>query len=106
VIEPQRGDMSERFLTHLPLRTHPGKNPICERVNGTLRRECLNHVIILNETHLRAVLTDYIDNYYNIARTHMSLNKDSPVSRPVRPHGKIVSNPILGSLHHVYTRVA
>jgi transposase InsO family protein len=67
----------------------PWQNPVCERVNGTLRRECLNHVIILNENHLRAVLTDYIDNYYNVARTHMSLNKDSPVPRPVQPHGQI-----------------
>lgn len=74
--------------------------------NGALRRECLNHVIILNKRHLRSVLTDYIDNYYNVARTHMSLNKDSPVPRPVQTEGKIVSKPILGGLHHIYTRVA
>ncbi len=84
----------------------PWQNPIAERVNGTLRRECLDHVIILNENHLRAVLDEYINNYYNVSRTHMSLNKDSPVPRPVQPQGKIVSNPILGGLHHVYTRVA
>jgi hypothetical protein len=47
------------------------------------------------------VLTDYIDDYYNNARTHMSLNKDSPVPRPVQPHGKIISKSILGGLHHV-----
>ena len=52
------------------------------------------------------MLTDYIDNYYNVARTHMSLNKDSPVSRSVQPEGKIISTPILGGLHHIYTRVA
>jgi hypothetical protein len=52
------------------------------------------------------VLTEYINNYYNVARTHMSLNKDSPVSRPVQPQGKIASKPILGGLHHIYTRVA
>jgi hypothetical protein len=66
----------------------------------------LDHIVILSENHLRAVLTDYIDNYYNIARTHMSLNKDSPVPRPVQTHGKIVSKSILGGLHHIYSRVA
>lgn len=94
-------------LKDTPTASHsPWQNPIAERVNGTLRRECLDHVIILSENHLRAVLTDYIDNYYNISRTHMSLNKDSPVPRPVQPQGKITSKPILGGLHHIYTRVA
>jgi hypothetical protein len=84
----------------------PWQNPIAERVMGTLRRECLDHIIILNEKHLRSVLSEYIDGYYNVSRTHMSLNKDSPIHRPVQTHGKIVSKPILGGLHHVYTRVA
>jgi transposase InsO family protein len=98
----------KRFgLKDTPTAPHsPWQNPIAERINGTLRRECLNHIIILNETHLRAVLTEYIDNYYNVARTHLSLNKDSPVPRPVQSHGKIVSKPILGGLHHIYFRVA
>ncbi len=52
------------------------------------------------------MLTDYIDNYYNVARTHMSLNKDSPVHRPVQPEGKIIGKSILGGLHHIYSRVA
>jgi hypothetical protein len=115
VIRDNDAIFSEEFKQHIkrlgledtPTAPHsPWQNPICERVNGTLRRECLDHVIILNEKHLRAVLTDYIDNYYNVARTHMSLNKDSPVPRPVQPHGKIICKPILGGLHHVYTRVA
>ncbi len=84
----------------------PWQNPICERVIGTLRRECLDHMIILNEKHLHSVLDEYINNYYNISRTHMSLEKDSPVHRPVQASGKIVSKPILGGLHHVYSRVA
>ena len=84
----------------------PWQNPFAERVMGTLCRECLDHIIILSENHLRAVLADYIDNYYNVARTHMSLNKDSPVPRPVQAEGKIVSKPILNGLHHIYTRVA
>jgi hypothetical protein len=49
---------------------------------------------------------DYIGNYYYVARTHMSLNKDTPVPRPIQTEGKIISKPILGGLHHIYTRVA
>jgi len=55
----------------------PWQNPIAERVLGTLRRECLDHVIILNEKHLHSVLDEYINDYYNISRTHMSLEKDA-----------------------------
>ena len=84
----------------------PWQNPIAERVLGTLRRECLDHMIVLNEKHLHQVLDEYINDYYNISRTRMSLDKDSPVSRPVQTNGKIVSKPILGGLHHVYRRVA
>jgi transposase InsO family protein len=84
----------------------PWQNPVCERVHGTLRRECLDHMIILNEKHFRSVLDDYINNYYNISRTHMSLEKDAPVHRPAQTEGKIVNAPILGGLHHVYHRVA
>jgi transposase InsO family protein len=84
----------------------PWQNPIAERVIGTLRRECLDHMIILNEKHLHNVLNEYIHEYYNVSRTHMSLEKDSPVPRPVQVNGRIVSKPILGGLHHVYSRVA
>jgi len=84
----------------------PWQNPICERVIGTLRRECLDHIIILNEKHLYNVLHEYIFEYYNVSRTHMSLEKDSPEHRPIQKDGKIVSKPILGGLHHVYSRVA
>jgi len=84
----------------------PWQNPFCERVIGTLRRECLDHMIILNEKHLHNVLHEYICEYYNVSRTHMSLHKDSPVHRPAQTEGKIVSKPILGGLHHVYSRVA
>ena len=84
----------------------PWQNPICERVIGTLRRECLDHMIILSEKHLHDILHEYIFEYYNISRTHMSLEKDSPVHRPMQTEGKIISKPILGGLHHVYSRVA
>ena len=73
---------------------------------GTLRRECLDHMIILNEKHLYHVLHEYIFEYYNISRTHMSLAKDSPEPRPIQKDGKIISKPILGGLHHVYSRAA
>ena len=84
----------------------PWQNPICERVNGTLRRECLDHVIIFNEKHLHNILKEYIYEYYNPSRTHMSLGKDAPEYRTVQTEGKIVSKPILGGLHHIYSRAA
>jgi len=82
------------------------QNPICERVIGTLRRECLNHMIILNEKHLHDILNEYIFDYYNVSRTHMSLEKDSPEHRPIQKYGNIVSKSILGGLHHIYSRAA
>ena len=84
----------------------PWQNPFAERVIGTLRRECLDHMIILNEKHLYNILHEYIFEYYNVSRTHMSLEKDSPEHRPIQKDGKIVSKPILSGLHHVYSRVA
>jgi transposase InsO family protein len=83
----------------------PWQNPVCERVIGTLRRECLDHIIVLNEKHLHSILTEFVE-YYNSSRTHMSLEKDSPVHRAVQNEGQIVSQPVLGGLHHVYRRVA
>ena len=82
----------------------PWQNPICERVIGTLRRECLNHCIILNERHLKRILKEFIDDYYNKHRTHLSLQRDCPVPKPIDPpdNGKVVSLPILGGLHHRY----
>ncbi len=63
-------------------------------------------MIILNEKHLHDVLHEYIFEYYNVARTHMSLEKDSPEHRLIQKDGKVVSKPILGGLHHIYSRVA
>jgi len=59
----------------------------------------------LNEKHLASVLTEYVD-YYNSGRTHLSLEKDSPVHRPKQTAGKIIKKPVLGGLHHIYSRVA
>src|SRR5450759_2729507 len=80
------------------------QNGFAERLIGSIRRECLDHIIVLGEQHLRRILKNYAD-YYNGVRTHRSLNKDAPVSRQVQRTGFIRSHPILGGLHHHYVRV-
>jgi putative transposase len=82
-------------------------NAYIERLIGSIRRECLDHLIILNETGLRRILKSYFD-YYERSRTHLSLGKDAPVSRPIQPveEGRIVAIPQVGGLHHRYERVA
>ncbi|MFH0301574.1 hypothetical protein AAFX91_31030 [Bradyrhizobium sp. 31Argb] len=70
---------------------------------GSIRRECVDHIIVLGEAHLRRILRSYAD-YYNRVRTHRSLNKDAPVFRPVQQTGVISSRAILGGLHHHYAR--
>jgi transposase InsO family protein len=79
----------------------PWQNAFAERLIGSIRRECVDHVIVLGEAHLRRVLKSYAD-YYNNFRTHRSLNKDPPVSRPAQRIGSIKSHAILGGLHHHY----
>ena len=81
----------------------PWQNGFAERLIGSIRRECLDHIIVLGEMHLRRVLKSYAD-YYNCVRTHRSLNKDAPVSRPVQRTGVISSRVSLGGLHHHYAR--
>jgi putative transposase len=85
----------------------PWQNPYVERLIGTLRRECLDHVVVLNETHLRRLLRDYLA-YYHRVRTHLSLEKDSPEPRLTErlDQGRIVETPMVGGLHHRYTRQA
>jgi transposase InsO family protein len=82
----------------------PWQNPYAERLIGTLRRDCLDHVLILGARHLRQVLAAY-SAYYNERRTHLSLNKDSPSARAIQRHGAIVTTPILSGLHHTYARI-
>lgn len=82
----------------------PWQNGIAERLIGSIRRECVDHVIVVGEAHLRRTLRSYA-RYYNDIRTHRSLDKDAPVSRPVQRIGSIKSHAILGGLHHHYVRV-
>ena len=82
-------------------------NAYVERVIGSLRRECLDHVIVVNAAGLHRVLTDYVAHYMR-ARTHLALGKDAPITRPIMPPsaGRIVATPHVGGLHHRYDRVA
>jgi transposase InsO family protein len=85
----------------------PWQNPYVERVIGSIRRECLDHVIVLSERQLRRILASYLD-YYHRSRTHLALSKDSPVPRPIQPaqSGKVIAFPQVGGLHHRYERLA
>ena len=83
----------------------PWQNGYCERVIGSIRRECLDHLIIVNESHLRNSLKRY-SHYYRTQRTHLGLNKDSPEPRQVQAHGEIERVAVANGLHHFYCRSA
>jgi putative transposase len=85
----------------------PWQNPHAERLVGAVRRECLDHVIVLGEPHLRRILKSYFA-YYHRSRTHLSLGREAPEPRPVHPPsmGKVVALPEVGGLHHRYERIA
>jgi transposase InsO family protein len=85
----------------------PWQNPFAERLIGSIRRECLDHVLVLSERHLRGILTRYFT-YYHRARTHLALEKDAPCVRPTEPPelGTVVQIPEVGGLHHRYVRRA
>jgi len=82
----------------------PWQNGYAERLIGSIKRECLDHVIIIGERHLRHILRSY-QQYYNDTRTHLSLAKDSPLTRSVQAVGRILPLPVLGGLHHHYVRI-
>jgi transposase InsO family protein len=82
----------------------PWQNRFVEQLIGSILRECIDHIIVLGEMHLRRVLKSYAD-YHNRVRTHRSLKKYAPVSRPVQRTSVISSRAILGGLHHRYARV-
>jgi Integrase core domain len=74
-----------------------------ERLIGSIRRECLDHIVVVGEQHLRHILMSYME-YYNAVRTHLSLGKDAPVRRIIQRAGRIEARPVLGGLHHQYLR--
>src|SRR6202051_2843805 len=82
----------------------PWQNGVVERLIGSIRRECVDHIIVLGEAHLRRILKSYA-RYYNETRTHLALDKDAPLSRTVKRAGRILCRPILGGLHHEYARI-
>jgi putative transposase len=83
----------------------PWQNAFAERLIGSIRRECLDHVVVLNERHLRRLLKKYLT-YYHGSRTHLGLGKDAPEPRAVMSQGKILAIPQVGGLHHRYERRA
>ncbi|MBM4092615.1 MAG: transposase [Planctomycetes bacterium] len=85
----------------------PWQNPYCERVIGSIRSECLDHVIVLNERHLCRILSEYFD-YYHTWGPHLSVDRNSPTPREVElpSQGKVVSTQQVGGLRHRYSRAA
>jgi len=82
----------------------PWQNAYAERLIGSIRRECIDHIVVVGERHLRHVLLSYKE-FYNDTRTHLALNKDAPMSRAAQTAGRIICHPILGGLHHQYGRI-
>src|SRR6266566_4649359 len=78
--------------------------PRTRKANNRLRRECLDHMVIFGETHLRRILSAYAV-YYNQSRTHLALNKDCPLERTIQRFGSVVAIPVLAGLHHQYARM-
>ena len=108
--DPSYGETFKRRLHAMGIRDRPTsfrspwQNGYVERVIGSIRRECLDHVIVRDEAHLRRVLDAY-SLYCNATRTHLSLSKDSPNRRPVQRRGSIITTGVLGGLHHQYDRI-
>jgi transposase InsO family protein len=104
------GDVFLRRLRAMGIRDRPiaprspWQNGCAERLIGSIRRDCLDHVVVFGEQHLRHLLHSY-QKYYNEARTHLSLNKDARIPRAVQTVGRTLAVPILGGLHHQYIRV-
>ena len=82
----------------------PWQNGHVERLIGSIRRECLDHMLVFGEAHLRHILKAYAS-YYNEVRTHLSLDKDAPAFRRAQSVGSVAAFPLLGGLHHHYVRV-
>jgi transposase InsO family protein len=104
------GQAVTKRLAPMGIRDHPTaprspwQNEQAERLIGSIRRECLDHILVFGETHLRRILAAYTA-YYNGFRTHLSVGKDSQGRRPVQRLGQLAAQPILGGLHHHYCRI-
>jgi transposase InsO family protein len=104
------GQAVTKRLAAMGIRDHPTapqspwQNGHAERLIGSIRRECLDHIVTFGEAHLRRILAAYAG-YYNGVRTHLSLDKDSPGHRPVQRLGQLAAQPVLGGLHHQYCRI-
>jgi transposase InsO family protein len=104
------GHLFQRRVRSMGIRDHPitpnspWQNGYVERVIGSIRRECLDHLIVFRAAHLQRILDHYVD-YYNSVRTHLALKKDAPISRPKCSVGSVQARPVLGGLHHEYVRI-
>jgi transposase InsO family protein len=104
------GHAVTRRLAAMGIRDHPTaprspwQNGHAERLIGSIRRECLDHILVFGDAHLRRILSAYTG-YYNDLRTHLSVDKDSPAYRPIQRLGQVAAWPILGGLHHQYCRI-
>jgi transposase InsO family protein len=104
------GHAVTRRLAAMGIRDHPTaprspwQNGHAERLIGSIRRECLDHIVVFGDTHLRRILGAYTV-YYNELRTHLSLDEDSPNRRPIQRLGHLTARPLLGGLHHQYCRM-
>ena len=104
------GEVVKRRLRGLGIRDRPTaprspqQNAYVERLIGSVRRECVDHVIVLGQHHLHRLMSEYAS-YYNKTRTHLALGKDAPVGRPVVRFGRLISEPVLAGLHHRYARI-
>ena len=104
------GEIFMRRVRSIGIRDHPTsprspwQNAYAERLIGSIRRECIDHIVVVGERHLRHVLLSYKE-FYNDTRTHLALNKDAPMSRAAQTAGRIICHPILGGLHHQYGRI-
>jgi transposase InsO family protein len=104
------GDVAMRRIRVMGIRdkpiapSSPWQNGFAERLIGSIRRECVDHIVVWGEAHLRRILRAYAS-YYNGTRTHRSLDKDAPAFRPIQRIGDIAGYPILGGLHHHYVRL-
>jgi Integrase core domain len=105
-LAPHSRPVCERWASEIgpPCSAGPGRMDMLERLIGSIRHECLDHLMVFNAQHLRRILAKYAT-YYNEVRTHVSLGKDAPCTRPIERFGDIVAYPILGGLHHRYARI-